>query len=202
MTIEELQAENDKLNARLQKAITVFAEQKANITRLTEERDSVNTEVDRLKKTVSELEAKVSSASENDDKFFEQLQEIDTLKTKIVDKDITIERIKEEKEAQVEQVKSLTADLDKAQSDIVEKDATIEKSREIWRENKAEIDKLHEEVANMGETCEDLTSQNNALSDKVNELTEALNDMTDRYNNAISTVKNTISDFAKIVDTL
>ena len=83
MTVEELTLENERLNGRLKKAIQVFNEQKATINRLTEERDSANAEIEKLKSRISELEKSVAENSENDSKFFEQIQEIDDLKTKV-----------------------------------------------------------------------------------------------------------------------
>lgn len=79
MTEQELLQENEKLKARLQKAITVFGEQKTNIQRLTDERDSARNELAKVNERVSELEAASKDKDENDTKFFEQLQEIDDL---------------------------------------------------------------------------------------------------------------------------
>ena len=79
MTEQELLQENEKLKARLQKAITVFGEQKTNIHRLTDERDSARNELAKVNERVSELEAASKDKDENDTKFFEQLQEIDDL---------------------------------------------------------------------------------------------------------------------------
>lgn len=71
--IETLQAENEKLNGRLRKAIQVFNQQKADIERLESEKTA-------LSNRVSELEQIAVTSTENDTKFFEQLQEIDELK--------------------------------------------------------------------------------------------------------------------------
>ena len=59
MTIEQLQEENKKLNARLAKAVTVFKEQKENLDRLTAERDSAKEDVVGLSTRITELEAKL-----------------------------------------------------------------------------------------------------------------------------------------------
>lgn len=79
MTEQELVQENEKLKARLQKAITVFGEQKANIARLTEERDSARAEQTKLEERIKALEEVSRANEENDTKFFDQLQEIESL---------------------------------------------------------------------------------------------------------------------------
>lgn len=83
MTEQELVQENEKLKARLQKAITVFGEQKANIARLTEERDSARTEQAKLEERIKALEEVSRANEENDTKFFNQLEEIETLTTQL-----------------------------------------------------------------------------------------------------------------------
>jgi len=79
MTIEELQQENEKLQGRLQKAIAVFGEQKANIERLTQERDAAQAQVTALQEQVKRFENQINENAEKDEKFFEQLGEINQL---------------------------------------------------------------------------------------------------------------------------
>ena len=79
MTEQELIQANEKLNARLQKAVEVFNEQKTTIARLTEERDAARAELQKAQETISVLEEKVEQASAKDDTFFEQVKEIDEL---------------------------------------------------------------------------------------------------------------------------
>ena len=74
-----LQAEIDKLNGRLKKAVQVFNEQKANIERLTSERDDALQTIKVRVARIDELESKLAEKEQDDNKFFEQLQEIDTL---------------------------------------------------------------------------------------------------------------------------
>lgn len=66
MTEQELIQENEKLTARLKKAVEVFNEQKATIARQTEEIES--------------LKAKAAEAENKDSEFFDQVNEIETLK--------------------------------------------------------------------------------------------------------------------------
>jgi chromosome segregation ATPase len=83
MTEQELLQENEKLNARLAKATAVFKQQKADIQRLTEERDMTATSISKLNERVSELEEQIKVNEEQDSNFFDQLQEIDTLKQRV-----------------------------------------------------------------------------------------------------------------------
>lgn len=77
MTVEELQLENQKLNARLAKAVTVFNEQKENISRLTAERNQAMEDAARNLARVTELETKLSEKSSKDDEFFDLINQID-----------------------------------------------------------------------------------------------------------------------------
>ena len=77
--------ENAKLQGRLQKAVEVFKEQKADITRLTDERDRAKSEVEKLNARVAELEKQTAEKNEQDSQFFEQVQEIETLKEKVAE---------------------------------------------------------------------------------------------------------------------
>lgn len=85
MDIETLQLENEKLNARLQKAIQVFSEQKTTIQNLNDENAL-------LKNKLAEAESKARSA-EDDAKFFEQVSEIDNLTKALNDTKIELESI-------------------------------------------------------------------------------------------------------------
>ena len=79
MTIEQLQEENDKLQARIKKAIQVFSEQKKTIEDLKTDKTTLTTENDKLKSKIVELETKITEFEKNDDKFFDQIAEIDKI---------------------------------------------------------------------------------------------------------------------------
>ena len=83
MDLEQLKQENEKLNARLKKAITVFNEQKETISRLTEERDNAVSIVEAKDALITDLRNKIAEKDADDTKFFEQLQEIDSLNDEI-----------------------------------------------------------------------------------------------------------------------
>lgn len=83
MTEQELLQENEKLNQRLTKAIEVFKEQKENITRLTQERDDAKAALDTKEATINELRTKLDEKSGNDEKFFEQVNEIQVLERRV-----------------------------------------------------------------------------------------------------------------------
>ena len=83
MTEQELTQENEKLRARLQKAITVFTEQKNTISRLTVERDDAKEELTKLNERIAQLEEVTKSIDEQDDNFFKQVEEIEDLSAKL-----------------------------------------------------------------------------------------------------------------------
>jgi chromosome segregation ATPase len=190
MTEQELLQENEKLNGRLQKAITVFGEQKATITRLTEERDSANADIEKLKNRIAELEAKANEASENDAKFFEQVNEIQVLErrvhklesdcedayNKIAQKDSEITAIKDEAtafQAQVETTAKMLADAKalndqklKALNDI------IEENKAALEESQKQNETLNERLANAATKFKDQETAIAVLQNNVNELAE------------------------------
>lgn len=164
MTEQELIQENEKLNARLKKAIDVFKEQKDNITRLTEERDSAKKEVAKLETRVQELETKAAESSENDSKFFDMLNEIDEINGKVkqleTDKSMLNDSLNHAEIKNDELVKAntnLTKQLKQAQEEIEGLNADYDAEH-------TKVEELEEQANERNETIENLT---NAL-DKVN----------------------------------
>lgn len=111
MTEQELLQENEKLKARLQKAITVFGEQKANIQRLTEERDSARKELTKANERITELEELTAKNDENDTKFFEQVQEIEDLSAAKKSLEESLSKTESTLKTTEEQLQNTTADL-------------------------------------------------------------------------------------------
>ena len=164
MTEQELIQENEKLNARLKKAIDVFKEQKDNITRLTEERDSAKKEVAKLETRVQELETKAAESSENDSKFFDMLNEIDEINGKVkqleTDKSMLNDSLNHAEIKNDELAKAntnLTKQLKQAKEEIEGLNADYDAEH-------AKVEELEEQANDHKETIENLT---NAL-DKVN----------------------------------
>lgn len=87
-TVEkDLIQENEKLTARLKKAVEVFNEQKATITRQSEE--------------IAALKAKAAEAESKDSEFFDQVNEIEKLKDELAN-------VKKELETKENKIKGLT----------------------------------------------------------------------------------------------
>ena len=124
-----LQAEIDKLNGRLKKAVQVFNEQKVNIERLTSERDDALQTIKVRVARIDELESKLAEKEQDDNKFFEQLQEIDTLNETIAElqksvaalmgKNDELESVLHEKNAMLECADTKIASLEKVVADRV-----------------------------------------------------------------------------------
>lgn len=111
MTEQELLQENEKLKARLQKAIAVFGEQKTNIQRLTEERDSARKELMKANERITELEELTAKNDENDTKFFEQVQEIEDLSAAKKSLEDSLSKTESALKTTTEQLQNTTADL-------------------------------------------------------------------------------------------
>lgn len=115
MTEQELLQENEKLKARLQKAIAVFGEQKTNIQRLTEERDSARKELMKANERITELEELTAKNDENDTKFFEQVQEIEDLSAAKKSLEDSLSKTESALKTTTEQLQNTTADLEAAE---------------------------------------------------------------------------------------
>lgn len=150
MSEQELIQENEKLNARLKKAIDVFKEQKENITRLTEERDSAKQEITRLDTRVQELEAKVAESSENDSKFFDLLNEIEIIK---------------------EQAKELEADKASLEESLTHSENVRQQALDEGKKLKTYLDEAQEEING-------LTDANSSLEKTVYEKNETIENLT------------------------
>lgn len=111
MTEQELLQENEKLKARLQKAIAVFGEQKTNIQRLTEERDSARKELMKANERITELEELTAKNDENDTKFFEQVQEIEDLSAAKKSLEDSLSKTESALKTTTEQLQNTNADL-------------------------------------------------------------------------------------------
>lgn len=120
---QHLSEQVEKLNARLTKAASVFKSQKADIERLTSERDEATSETENLKAKVKEFEERISEYSDIDAKMIEQATELSNLEIEftklkqvnadlradLVESDEELEKCKSEKEALCEQVKTMFA---------------------------------------------------------------------------------------------
>ena len=133
MTEQELIQENEKLTARLKKAVEVFNEQKATIARQTEEIES--------------LKAKAAEAENKDSEFFDQVNEIETLKTDL----------NEAKE------NYLTAD-----KKVQELTVRLEKATEEYKKLKEELKKTTGRLATEEQRSQHLTEKLDAIKNLLN----------------------------------
>ena len=177
MTEQELIQENEKLNARLKKAIDVFKEQKENITRLTEERDSAKQEITRLDTRVQELEAKVAESSENDSKFFDLLNEIEVIK---------------------EQAKGLEADKASLEESLTHSENVRQQALDEGKKLKTYLDEAQEKING-------LTDANSSLEKTVYEKNETIENLTnalDKVNETLNQERKEHQEFMnRLIDT-
>lgn len=149
MTEQELLQENEKLKARLQKAIAVFGEQKTNIQRLTEERDSARKELMKANERITELEELTAKNDENDTKFFEQVQEIEDLSAAKKSLEDSLSKTESALKTTTEQLQNTTADLaaaekreDELEHSILTMRADVSNMRERAKEALKELSKI------------------------------------------------------------
>lgn len=134
MELEQLRQENEKLNARLKKAITVFNEQKETISRLTEERDNAVSVVETKDALITDLRAKIAEKDADDTKFFEQLQEIDALNEEIQNQKTLYNDLASQLSERTNQLEEKTNECANLNSIISDLDDTIsDKNSEIAR---------------------------------------------------------------------
>lgn len=172
MELEQLKQDNEKLNARLKKAITVFNEQKVTISRLTKERDNAVSIVEEKDALIADLRNKIAEKDAEDTKFFEQLQEIDTLNEEIQNQKILYDGLSS-------QLSERTKQLD-------------EKTKEC-----ANLDSI---ISDLDETISDKNTEIAQLEEKNKDLETALDNLTNKYGTAIAqytTLTNTMVQMVK-----
>ena len=112
--------ENEKLKDRLSNAVKVFKQQKADIERLTAERDEAKAALEKSESRAKELEAQKAENSQNDTKFFELVEENENLKSKKAAIEKERKEFGELKEQEIQQLQSEKADLEQNLNSKVE----------------------------------------------------------------------------------
>ena len=176
MTIEQLQEENKKLNARLAKAVAVFKEQKENLDRLTAERDSAKADIVSLSSRITELEAKLQEKSSDDTKFFEQLEEISKLEEQLAENKVLYDGIA----SQNEQFRKELSELENKHRDLtIDYNSSKSAFKELGDEYKGYVQRTNEELVKKQDAINDLAEKNQ-------DLVTALDNLTNRYDTTIA----------------
>jgi chromosome segregation ATPase len=189
MTIEQLQEENKKLNARLAKAVAVFKEQKENLDRLTAERDSAKADIVGLSSRITELEAKLQEKSSDDTKFFEQLEEISKLEEQLAENKVLYDGIA----SQNEQFRKELSELENKHRDLtIDYNSSKSAYKELGNEYKDYVQKTNDKLAQNQDTINDLTEKNQ-------DLVTALDNLTNRYETTIAQYTTLINNMVQMV---
>ena len=192
MAQENLLQENEKLNARLKKAIGVFNEQKATIDRLNTEKDTLNERLDEANERIKELEALYKEASEknneSDTRFFEQLNDIDALTQ--VNKAFSEENdsLNSQVAKLTETNKTLNNKLKITQDELEHANGVIESCEVEIANYKKEIYEQHETIDNLNVSLDTLES--------------ALQQELKKYHDHILVIKNTAKEVITTIDNL
>lgn len=121
-SLEELQQENSRLNDRIRKAIEVFTEQKNTISILTADKEALEAETLILKDKIQALEESATKRSENDGKFFDQLQAITELEDAMAEMKSEHSRIEIQMRSDIkqrdEEISSLKSTVDDRMKDL------------------------------------------------------------------------------------
>ena len=183
MTLEEqLQAENQKLNARLQKAVTVFNEQKENIARLTTERNQALEDATRYQNRVNELEKKLADKDADDTKFFEQLAEIDELKNAANEMKIVYDGVASQNEELTVEVRRLESEV---QSLTVDRN-TVKNLLETTIKEKEQSDEALTKMTDFYENCKAKAKE------KIDNLDLKLKETIDTYENRLTSLQDNL----------
>lgn len=161
MTIEQLQEENDKLQARLKKAIQVFSEQKKTIEDLKTDKTALTTENDKLKSKIVELESKITEFEKNDDKFFDQIAEIDKINEELKSSKSDCKQLAEENSSlndklvdmiakHKEEKENYIAQINKKDEFIAK---TMDKVNTVLKESMDGIVEFYDDVQKLHSTC-------------------------------------------------
>jgi len=196
MTEQELIQENEKLKGRLAKAIEVFKEQKENITTLTEERDKAKADADFQAAKVQKLEEKLAEKSENDDKFFEQEEEIGNLNAKIEQLTADNSNLNDSLNYEIGQKQELQEVAEKQAKNVAERDSIIDELREKVNSlstklnqcsnelsaAKKDLEELEIDYNNSVEERENIEKENKEQHETIENLTNALDKVNESLN--------------------
>lgn len=181
MELEQLRQENEKLNARLKKAITVFNEQKETISRLTEERDNAVSIVETKDALITDLRAKIAEKDVDDTKFFEQLQEIDALNEEIQNQKTLYNDLASQLSERTNQLEEKTNECANLNSIISDLDDTIsDKNSEIAHLEEIATKAKNDATNAKNELDAIIERYNKNVIDVTNIMKSGLNDIIDK----------------------
>ena len=215
MSQEELQQQNEKLNQRLAKAIEVFKEQKENIARLTEERDKARLEVKEAEARVEELSKKLEEKSESDEKFFEQVNEIQVLENRTRKLKADCEQAYEDLGNAQERIKSLEADKsnlndslnyekiehEKVATELEHTKKDVERYKNALDEATADYETIREKYNSLEQTSEEQKENLENLQTALDKVNETLNNERKQFNEYIGRLIDKEGELHKMLTT-
>jgi chromosome segregation ATPase len=184
MTIEELQKENEVLNARLQKAIQVFAEQKANITQLTQDKANLLEQVNQLE-IDKKLLQRTLEESKQEEQDFESISQLESEKEKLQTKvDLLTETNAELQKTNTQ----LSEDLTEAKVKVLDVENTNKNLKELLEERNETTKRAQDDLEHIKKQYtymeaqlkistdykDQLAEENVELKKKIEELTDEI----------------------------
>ena len=165
MTEQELIQENEKLNQRLTKAIEVFKEQKENIVRLTQERDEAKGALDKKEATITTLRVKLDEKSSSDEKFFEQVNEIQGLKRSVQELEKAFDEEKNTIEQKDQEIQKLQTEAAGFQMQVDTANKLLADNENLMNNNLIALNDIIDETKT---ALEESKKQNETLNERLN----------------------------------
>lgn len=193
MTEQELIQENEKLNQRLTKAIEVFKEQKENIVRLTQERDEAKEALDKKEATIIELRTKLDEKSGSDEKFFEQVNEIQDLKRQV-------NKLKNDCDEAVNAIKQRDQEIQTLQTEAAGFQMQVDTANKLLADNEnlmnSKLKALNDIIEENKAALEESQKQNETLNERLNNAVTKFNEQAE----TIETQKSNIDTIKNLLD--
>lgn len=179
--IEQLKQENEKLNARLAKAVEVFKEQKANIEKLTKENEELKDQINRTPQeevistekwnALATEKENLEKTIESKDNAYKTLQdtynEVFSKNTKLENE---IANLKKTIDINTEETKKLVNDYENKITRLEEDNIKLGENGKLLEDAKLDYDKLQREHNALMETYNKINNEYSDIYTKYNDL--------------------------------
>ena len=185
MELEILKQENEKLNARLTKAIDVFKEQNAKIVQLESEKNSLQEQLKTIKED-NKIDNKIT-----DDAIERLTDEVEHLKSDIVKLTDENDELKQKLSNESSNMNEQLSKLNDAELKLKQTEDAYEELRQKYTENINKEVNLKTDIVSLEKALAEKDNKYFALEDKYQ---NAIIDL-DNSNNALSLKENEIAEF-------
>ena len=190
-SIEQLKLENEKLNARLNKAAEVFRTQKTQIEKLNiqlaefdntvlEYKDKINV----LEKSLEQAKIQENNISVKDSEdYIKVVNENNSLKNRLNEVENVAVSLDNLKENHIKEIQGLNEQIDKSDKEIYNLDNLLNESRTNYDELKQKYEALYKTYETLTEKYKDLHETYNKTKNLYDEDIHKYTDLKDNYEN-------------------